>query len=90
MPERLLKKHLVFSRLEDAPKEYVQDRMLKEKDYIADMLGDAKTHIYVCGLRGMEEGVDGALSTIAQGRGLNWSAARDRMREEGRYHVETY
>ena len=90
VPESLLKKHLVFSRLSDTPKEYVQDRMMSEADAVANLLADAKTHIYICGLRGMEEGIEKALTTIADGIGLTWSTLRDEMREAGRYHVETY
>ena len=54
------------------------------------MLGDERTHIYICGLRGMEEGVELAMTSIAESIGQQWSALRDVMRDEGRYHVETY
>lgn len=90
VPERLLQKHLVFSRLPDQPKEYVQDRMMAEQDVVADLLLDPKTHIYICGLRGMEEGVEKAFTNIAESQGQQWLTLRDAMREDGRYHVETY
>ncbi|GAA6178193.1 benzoyl-CoA 2,3-epoxidase subunit BoxA [Sulfitobacter pacificus] len=90
IPDSLLKKHLVFSRLPDQDKEYVQDRMIAEQDSIAEILQDDKTHIYICGLRGMEEGVELALTSIAESTGQQWTALRDAMREDGRYHVETY
>lgn len=90
VPEALLQQHLVYSRLEGQPKEYVQDRMMAEQDIVADLLGDPRTHIYVCGLRGMEEGVEKALINIAESIGQPWATLRDTMREEGRYHVETY
>jgi benzoyl-CoA 2,3-dioxygenase component A len=90
VPERLLKKHLVFSRIPGADKEYVQDRMMVEEEAVAEMLADPKTHIYICGLRGMEQGVEHAFKNIAESTGLSWEAHRDVMREEGRYHVETY
>ena len=32
VPETLLHQHLVFSRVGDGPKEYVQDRMMAEED----------------------------------------------------------
>jgi benzoyl-CoA 2,3-dioxygenase component A len=54
------------------------------------MLADPDAHIYVCGLRGMEQGVEEALGNITEAMGLQWSALRDAMREEGRYHSETY
>jgi benzoyl-CoA 2,3-dioxygenase component A len=90
VPDSLLQKHLVFSRLPGAAKEYVQDRMLAERDAIAERLADPRTHVYICGLRGMERGVEAAFRNIAQSIGLSWEAARDAMREDGRYHVETY
>ena len=78
------------SRLPDQPKEYVQDRLAAEEDAVAEMLSDPNTHIYICGLRGMEEGVEKAFTNIAESIGTQWVALRDTMREEGRYHVETY
>jgi benzoyl-CoA 2,3-dioxygenase component A len=90
IPEKILRQHLVFSRLPDADKEYVQDRIVSEQDEVAEMLGDDRTHIYICGLRGMEEGVELAMTSIAESIGQQWTALRDVMRDEGRYHVETY
>lgn len=90
VPTSILQKHLVFSRLPGQPKEYVQDRMRVEEDVVAEMLQDPSTHIYICGLRGMEEGVERAFTNIAESIGQQWRALRDVMREEGRYHVETY
>lgn len=90
IPEKILRQHLVFSRLTDADKEYVQDRIVSEQDEVAEMLGDDRTHIYICGLRGMEEGVELAMTSIAESIGQQWTALRDVMRDEGRYHVETY
>lgn len=90
VPKELLHTHMVFSRLPDEPKEYVQDRMMIEQDAVADLLADPNTYIYICGLRGMEEGVEKAFGSIAESIGLQWLALRDAMREDGRYHVETY
>ncbi|MEP6194694.1 MAG: benzoyl-CoA 2,3-epoxidase subunit BoxA [Nitratireductor sp.] len=90
VPDALLDKHLVFSRVEGTPREYVQDRMRLEKDKIATMLASDTTHVYVCGLKAMEAGVEEAFADIARGAGLDWKAVRDAMRETGRYHVETY
>ncbi len=90
VPSSILQQHLVFSRLPDQPKEYVQDRMMAQEDEVAEMLADPKTHIYICGLRGMEEGVERAMTSIAESMGEQWTALRDRLREDGRYHVETY
>jgi len=90
VPDDLLQKHLVYSREEGAPKRYVQDELLDNREKIAEFLKDPNTHIYICGLKAMEDGVEGALSEIAKTAELQWSGHRDAMREDGRYHVETY
>jgi benzoyl-CoA 2,3-dioxygenase component A len=88
IPNDALDQHLVFSR-EDT-KEYVQDRMMAQKSKVAELLKDSKAHIYICGLRQMEVGVEKALASIAKDIGQDWNMLRDEMRENGRYHVETY
>ncbi|MGJ8615407.1 MAG: benzoyl-CoA 2,3-epoxidase subunit BoxA [Sulfitobacter sp.] len=90
VPEKVLKQHLVFSRVPDQDKEYVQDRIVAEQEVVAALLGEPRTYIYICGLRGMEDGVERAMTSIAESMGVQWTALRDSMREEGRYHVETY
>ena len=90
VPESLLQKHLVFSREPGKPREYVQDRMRAEQDVVADLLQDPNTHVYVCGLKAMEQGVEEAFTNIAESIGQPWHTLRDAMREGGRYHVETY
>ena len=88
MPKVLLDSHLVYSRAET--REYVQDRMVVEAEKVAQLIQDPNTHIYICGLREMEEGVEKAFISIAESVGEHWITLRDKMREDGRYHVETY
>ena len=38
----------------------------------------------------MENGVMSALDDIAKSTGLQWDDLKEQMREQGRYHVETY
>ncbi len=90
VPEKVLVKHFAFSRVEGERKTYVQDKLREQQDAIAEVLADHNAHVYVCGLRAMEQGVEEALGNIAEGQGLAWSSLRDAMREEGRYHIETY
>ncbi len=90
VPETLLHTFMVFSRLPGVAKEYVQDRMLVEREQVADLLADKNTHVYICGLRGMEQGVESAFCEIAGDIVADWPTLRDTMREQGRYHVETY
>jgi benzoyl-CoA 2,3-dioxygenase component A len=90
VPASILDQELVFSRLEGRPKEYVQDRMRARSDDIAALLDSDRTHVYVCGLKGMEEGVFAALADICTAHDLDWPGLSGLMRAQGRYHVETY
>ncbi|MGH1368422.1 MAG: benzoyl-CoA 2,3-epoxidase subunit BoxA [Maritimibacter sp.] len=90
VPERFLRKIFAFSRLEGEPKHYVQDKLREDAENIGALLTNPKAYIYICGLKEMEHGVEAALSDIARALGLEWTAVRDAMREDGRYHVETY
>jgi len=90
VPKSLLDQELVFSRLREKPKEYVQDRMRSRDADLAALLLKDTTHVYVCGLRGMEGGVEQAFADICKSHGIDWSDCRSRMRETGRFHVETY
>ncbi|MBY0332997.1 MAG: benzoyl-CoA 2,3-epoxidase subunit BoxA [Acetobacteraceae bacterium] len=87
VPPAVLARELVFSRIPGAPREYVQDRMRARAAELAPLLRRPATHIYVCGLKGLEAGADAALAEIA---GPDWPALREAMRAEGRFHVETY
>ena len=90
VPNSLLERHLVFSRIPGAGKEYVQDRMRTEAATVAALLASPQTHIYVCGLKGMETGVEEALSDICRKSGQDWCKLKPEMRGQGRFHVETY
>ena len=41
-------------------------------------------------MKEMEDGVERAFTNIAESMGEQWTALRDVMREDGRFHVETY
>lgn len=90
VPASLLEQHLVYSRTEEGGGRYVQDEIRDRAEALAPLLQDPALHVYVCGLRGMEEGVESAFVDIAESVGLDWRTVRDVMREEGRYHSETY
>lgn len=90
VPDDFIAKHFAFSRLPGQPKHYVQDQLRDQHDRVAALLQDPDAYIYVCGLRAMEPGVEAALADIARVAGLEWTAIRERMRDEGRYHMETY
>ena len=69
---------------------YIQDRVLEHADEIFTMIEDPKTHVYMCGLRGMEPGIDEAMTAAADAKGINWAELRPQLKKAERWHVETY
>ena len=90
LPPDFIDINLAYSRVPGAPRRYVQDLMRVRAADVAALLADADTCIYVCGLKGMEQGVLDALADAASGHGLDWSATWRRLKAEGRLHFETY
>lgn len=90
VPETLLMKFFCFSRVPGEPKTYVQDRIRGEGKRIARWLSSPNTHVFICGLRGMETGVDEAFRDDCRQAGVDWEKLKAEMRAGGRYHVETY
>jgi ferredoxin--NADP+ reductase len=71
-------------------KMYIQDRVAEHAAEIWEKLQSDKTHVYICGLRGMEDGIDAALSAEAAKVGIEWDTYRKDLKRAGRWHVETY
>jgi benzoyl-CoA oxygenase/reductase BoxA protein len=90
LPKDFIDTNLAFSRTPHQPKRYVQDAMRERAVDVAQLLKDDNTHIYVCGLKGMEDGVLQALKEIGEVQGLDWEGLWARLKREGRLHLETY
>ncbi len=71
-------------------KMYIQDRIAENADELWSLIQDEKTHVYICGLKGMETGIDAALTNAAIKSDVKWSEYRAQMKRAGRWHVETY
>ena len=69
---------------------YIQDRVLEHADELFSLIEDPKTHVYMCGLRGMEPGIDEAMTTAAAAKGIDWAELRPQLKKADRWHVETY
>ena len=82
--------NLAFSRVPGQPKQYVQDLIRVRGDDVVRMLRDENCYVYVCGLRSMEHGVTEALRDLCRTRELDWDALLPKLRESGRFHLETY
>jgi ferredoxin--NADP+ reductase len=71
-------------------KMYIQDRIAENADEMWSLVQKDSTHVYICGLKGMETGIDAALTSAAEKTGVTWSEYRSQMKKAGRWHVETY
>ena len=69
---------------------YIQHRVGEHADELWEMMQNPKTHTYICGLKGMEDGIDQALSGAAGKHDVNWSDYQKQMKKQERWHVETY
>ncbi|MBT7710227.1 MAG: benzoyl-CoA 2,3-epoxidase subunit BoxA [Deltaproteobacteria bacterium] len=90
LPRDFIDVNLCFSRLDGQPREYVQDRMQKDGEKLSKLLESDDTFVYICGLKGMEKGVDEAFAGICAAHGLDWPTLAAKMKETGRDHIETY
>jgi ferredoxin--NADP+ reductase len=69
---------------------YIQHRVAEHADELWNLIQKENTHTYICGLKGMEDGIDSALSGAAENQGLKWSEYQRDLKKKGRWHVETY
>jgi ferredoxin--NADP+ reductase len=70
---------------------YIQDRVAEHAAELWNLFStDEKSHAYICGLKGMEDGIDAALSAEAAKQGVDWKEFQRSLKKAGRWHVETY
>jgi ferredoxin--NADP+ reductase len=65
-------------------------RVAEHADELWKLIQQDNTHTYICGLKGMEGGIDEALSAAAAKDGVTWSDYQKQMKKNERWHVETY
>jgi ferredoxin--NADP+ reductase len=71
-------------------KMYIQHRIQENADKLWELVQKPNTHVYICGLKGMEGGIDEGMSAAAAKFGVNWADYQRQMKKEERWHVETY
>jgi ferredoxin--NADP+ reductase len=69
---------------------YIQHRVAEHAAHLWELMQKPNTHTYMCGLKGMEDGIDQGLSAEASKHGVDWIEFRKQMKKEHRWHVETY
>jgi len=71
-------------------KMYIQHRVDEHADELFELMQKDNTHTYICGLKGMEDGIDEALAAAAERQGMDWADFQKSMKKAHRWHVETY
>ena len=82
-----------ISREEKNPeggKMYIQDRIAEYAEQLWPLIQKPNTHTYICGLKGMEGGIDAGMSAVTSKQDVDWSKYRGQMKKAHRWHVETY
>jgi ferredoxin--NADP+ reductase len=74
----------------DGHRVYVQERIREAGPDLLHLVRSPRTHVYICGIKGMETGVEEAMTDLALQSGLMWQQVRDELRIQGRWHVEVY
>lgn len=90
LPKELIDINFAFSRVPQQPKQYVQDKIRDRHADVVRLLKDENAYIYICGLKGMERGVDEAFRDICRRHGEDWDKLLPILKQQSRYHVETY
>jgi ferredoxin--NADP+ reductase len=71
-------------------KMYLQDRIKENADEIWELVQKPNTHTYICGLKGMEGGIDEGMSSAAGKFDVDWAEYQKQLKKNHRWHVETY
>ncbi|MBE7438649.1 MAG: ferredoxin--NADP(+) reductase [Spirochaetales bacterium] len=82
--------HLALSRVDPHRKIYVQDRLLEEGQRIRQAVERGQAAFYICGLKGMEAGIEESLSRIMEGSEHPWAEWKARLKKSGRWNLEVY
>ncbi|HEY9572900.1 MAG TPA: benzoyl-CoA 2,3-epoxidase subunit BoxA [Pusillimonas sp.] len=90
LPKDFIDINLALSREQGQPKRYVQDLIRERAADVLALLDSENTCIYVCGLKGMEDGVLQALDSVVSDAGGSWTQLHAQLKLQGRLHFETY
>ena len=73
----------------DKPKVYVQHRLAEQRAQVKAIIDRGNFSIYICGLKGMDRGIEEVLAELYGGEAA-WQTARSALKKAGRYNVEVY
>jgi len=85
--------HFAFSREmknKDNGRMYIQHKIEENiEQFWSDITSD-NFGLYICGLKGIEQGIDEVLSTYAKTKGEDWEEMKKVFKKEKRWNVEVY
>ncbi len=88
-----LKLSLAISREQqtaDGKRVYVQHRLAEHADALWPLLAERQAIVYMCGIKGMEKGVEEAFAAMAAKHGADWEMLLPQLKKAHRWHAETY
>ncbi|KAJ8545736.1 hypothetical protein K7X08_018319 [Anisodus acutangulus] len=75
---------------EKGEKMYIQTRMAQYAEELWTLLQKENTFIYMCGLKGMEQGIDEIMSSLAERDGFVWADYKKQLKKAEQWNVENY
>nr|P41346.1 RecName: Full=Ferredoxin--NADP reductase, chloroplastic; Short=FNR; Flags: Precursor [Vicia faba]AAA21758.1 ferredoxin NADP+ reductase precursor [Vicia faba] len=71
-------------------KMYIQTRMAQYAEELWELLKKDNTFVYMCGLKGMEKGIDDIMVSIRPKDGIDWIEYKRTLKKAEQWNVEVY
>ncbi|OAY75104.1 ferredoxin--NADP reductase, leaf isozyme, chloroplastic-like [Ananas comosus] len=71
-------------------KMYIQTRMAEYAEELWELLKKDNTFVYMCGLKGMEKGIDDIMVSLAAKDGIDWATYKKELKKGEQWNVEVY
>ncbi|KAI0513887.1 ferredoxin--NADP reductase, leaf isozyme, chloroplastic-like [Dendrobium catenatum] len=71
-------------------KMYIQTRMAEYAEELWNLLKNDNTFVYMCGLKGMEKGIDDIMTDLAAKEGIDWTEFKRQLKRSEQWNVEVY
>ncbi|CAA7056984.1 unnamed protein product [Microthlaspi erraticum] len=71
-------------------KMYIQTRMAEYAEELWELLKKDNTFVYMCGLKGMEKGIDEIMVSLAAKDGIDWFDYKKQLKRSEQWNVEVY
>lgn len=75
---------------EQGEKMYIQTRMAQYAEELWELLKKDNTYVYMCGLKGMEKGIDDIMVSLAAKEGIDWLDYKKQLKKAEQWNVEVY